>query len=354
MERRCHSGGVRAVSYPVFGERPRLIDLPTPILNDSAAIIEVEATGLCRSDIHGWLGHDPDIALPHVPGHELVGRVAAVGHAVNSVGVGTRVTVPFVCACGRCPECLSDRAQVCRNQTQPGFTHHGSFAELVLINHADLNAIVIDDDLDTGAAALLGCRFATAFRGLRARADVQAGETVLIVGCGGVGLSAVMIATAMNADVVAVDIDPTALDRALAAGATSVINSAELTDAEFDAVLAQLRPDGIQVSMDALGRADTLDVCLRSLSAGGRHLQIGLLPENPVTRMAEVIGRELSVLGCHGMSARHYPELIDWVATGRLRPQDLIERWITLDQVPDAMIAMASDHPPAGVTMIKL
>lgn len=345
---------MRAVSYTAFGTRPRVVDLPTPTLNDRGVIVEVEATGLCRSDLHGWLGHDPDIALPHVPGHELVGRVASVGRLVRLVGVGARVTVPFVCACGRCPECRKDQAQVCRKQTQPGFSHHGSFAELVLINNADVNLIVIDDDLDAGAAALLGCRFATAFHGLVARAAVQPNETVLIMGCGGVGLSAIMIAKAIGADVLAVDVDQAALDRAVAAGATSVINTAGLSDNDFDHALRHRRPDGVQVSMDALGRADTLDGCLRSLSAGGRHLQVGLLPEEPVTRMSRVISRELSVLGCHGMSAQDYPDLIDWVASGRLRPQDLIERWITLDQVPEAMIAMTSDRSPVGVTMIRL
>src|SRR3546814_42514 len=123
----------------------------------------VGAAGVGRSDWHAWKGHDPG-APPRVPGHELAGVVETVGPDVTRWRAGDRVTVPFVCGCGRCEYCLAGEAQVCPDQTQPGFTGPGSFAELVAIHAADTNLVRLPDRVDFVTAASLGCRLATAFR----------------------------------------------------------------------------------------------------------------------------------------------------------------------------------------------
>ncbi|MHA7218968.1 alcohol dehydrogenase catalytic domain-containing protein [Arthrobacter sp. MDT1-48-3] len=344
---------MRAVCFDGFSARPVLRDVPEPAPSPRGVVVRVEATGLCRSDVHGWLGHDAGITLPHVPGHELVGTITAVGGDVRRFSVGDRVTTPFVCACGACPECLSGDGQVCRNQTQPGFTHWGSFADLVALHDADTNLIAVPASLDAGAAALLGCRFATSYRGLVHQAHLQAGETLLVVGCGGVGLSAVMIGAALGAQVIAVDVDDAALARAARFGAARTLDSSALSRTEALAAVREAAPSsGIDVSVDALGREETAALGILSLRPRGRHVQIGLFPSDPVVPMAAVIGGELSVLGSHGMPARDYPGLLDLVTTGRLRPQDLIERTISLAEVPDALVAMAGDRSAGGITVI--
>src|SRR5439155_5084451 len=138
----------------------------------------------------------------------------AVGAGVTGWRTGDRVTAPFVCACGTCPACQAGDQQVCERQTQPGFTHWGSFAEYVVIHHADVNLVRLPDELDFGAAAALGCRFATAFRAVVAQGRVRPGDWLAVYGCGGVGLSAVMIGVATGARVIAVDVNPAALDLA--------------------------------------------------------------------------------------------------------------------------------------------
>src|SRR2546429_929091 len=205
---------MHAVIFERFGELPRLREVPDPTPASLGVVVRVHATGLCRSDWHGWLGHDPDIVLPHVPGHELAGTIEAVGSDVRNWRVGDRVTVPFVCGCGRCASCAAGAHQVCERQTQPGFTHWGSFAEYVKIENADINLVTIPNQMSYTIAASLGCRFATAFRAVVAQGRVAAGEWVAVHGCGGVGLSAVMIAAASGAQVVAVDIAPEALSLA--------------------------------------------------------------------------------------------------------------------------------------------
>lgn len=344
---------MRAVVYDRYGARPELRDVPEPTPSARGVVVRVEATGLCRSDIHGWLGHDPDIALPHVPGHELVGRVDAVGPDVRAFAVGDRVTTPFVCACGHCPDCASGNGQVCRNQTQPGFTHWGSYAELVALHDADVNLVRLPDSVDAGAGALLGCRFATAYRGVVQLAAVRPGETLLVVGCGGVGLSCVQVATARGARVVAVDVSRAALDRAERLGASAVADIDGLGPAAaLAATLRAAGPAGIQVSVDALGAEPALQLGLRSLDRRGRHVQIGLLPHDPVVPVPTLVARELSLLGSHGM-ATGYPELVDLVVSGALRPQDVVDRRIGLADVPEAMAAMATNALP-GVTVIDL
>ncbi|WP_120338492.1 alcohol dehydrogenase catalytic domain-containing protein [Cryobacterium soli] len=346
---------MRAVWFDRFGALPELREVPDPEPSSAGVVVRVEATGLCRSDWHGWLGHDDGIALPHVPGHELVGVIAAAGPLVTRFAVGQRVTVPFVCACGDCPECATGNAQVCRNQTQPGFTHWGSYAEKVALHNADVNLIAVPDDLDAGAAALLGCRFATSYRGLVHQATLLAGETLVVIGCGGVGLSAVMIGAALGARVIAVDISVDALAAAARAGAAYTVNSSGMTDAAVvDRVRLLAGGDGAQVSVEALGRENTVGIAIRSLATRGRHVQIGLLAEDPRVPLGLVIGGELAVLGSHGMAAGDYPELMALVTSGRLRPQDLISHRIPLADAPAALAAMSAPEPAAGVTLIDL
>ena len=186
---------MRAVVYDGFGEAPRVEAVADPEPPPHGVVVRVEASGLCRSDWHGWMGHDPDIrAFPHVPGHELAGVVEAVGAEVRDWAPGARVTVPFVCACGDCEQCAAGNEQICDRQRQPGFTHWGSFAEYVALDWADVNLVALPETVGFDAAAGLGCRFATAYRAVVQVGRAQPGEWVAVHGCGGVGLSAVMIA----------------------------------------------------------------------------------------------------------------------------------------------------------------
>ena len=216
---------MKGAIYRAFGEPLGLETLPDPECPADGAIIEVKANGICRSDWHAWMGHDPIITLPHVPGHEFAGVVAEVGAEVRNWRVGVRVTAPFCCACGRCRECLDGHQNICDNQYQPGFSGWGSFAQYVRVPHADLNLVALPETVNFVAAASLGCRFMTAFGGLVDKAKLRPGETLAVHGCGGVGLSAIMIAVALGANVIAVDISDAQLERAEALGAAHTVNA---------------------------------------------------------------------------------------------------------------------------------
>ena len=342
---------MRAVLFHEFGTLPELVEVPAPDCPPRGAVIRVRATGLCRSDWHGWMGHDDGIRLPHVPGHELAGIVEEVGAEVGNWKPGDRVTVPFVCACGRCEQCLLGNRQVCDHQEQPGFTHWGSFAEFVAIAEADTNLVALPADLDFVSAAALGCRFATAYRAVMTQGRVQPDEWVAVHGCGGVGLSAIMIAVATGAKVVAVDVSEQALALAAELGAVPIRSTENLVEAVREAT-----GGGAHLSLDAFGSTVTCENSIRSLRKRGRHVQVGLMlgahAAAPVP-MDLVIANELEILGSHGMAAHEYPAMLARIASGEIDPRMLVGRRIRLEEASAALATMdGSAHP--GMTVIEL
>ncbi|WP_412067472.1 zinc-dependent alcohol dehydrogenase family protein [Rubrivirga sp. IMCC43871] len=341
-----------AVVYEAFGAPPELRRVPDPTPETHGVVVAVRATGLCRSDWHGWVGHDPGIQLPHVPGHELAGVVAAVGRDVTRWRVGDRVTVPFVGGCGTCPQCQSGHQQVCDAQFQPGFTHWGSFAEFVSIHRADLNVVRLPEALGFATAASLGCRFVTAFRAVVDQGRVSAGQWVAVYGCGGVGLSAVMIARAVGARVVAVDLSDEALALATQGGAIATVNARHVPDV-VEAVV-ELTGGGAHVSLDALGHPETCVQSIRSLRKRGRHVQVGLLVADqraPAIPMDRVVADELEIVGSHGMQAHRYDAMLAMIEAGTLAPDRLVGRTITLEASIPALMRMDT-FESAGVTVI--
>ncbi len=339
--------------YRALGELPTVTDVPEPVCPADGVVVAVAATGVCRSDWHAWRGHDP-VTLPHVPGHEYAGTVAAVGSRVTRWSVGDRVTVPFVLGCGDCAHCRAGDAQVCPDQLQPGFTLPGSFAERVAVPRADANVVLLPDDVSFVAAASLGCRFATAFRAVVAHGQVGADQWVAVHGAGGVGLSAVMITKALGARVVAVDVSPAALEVAMSLGADAVVDASHVGDV-VEAVRARTG-GGAHVGLDAIGHPAVAATSIASLRPRGRHVQVGLLVGGDALTalpMDLVVARELAVLGSHGMPAVDYPAMLELVESGAIDPERLVTRRIGLDGAGAALAAM--DHgSPSGITVIEL
>jgi alcohol dehydrogenase len=344
---------MRAAYYSEFNGAISIENLPDPSPPADGVVIRVEASGVCRSDWHGWQGHDPDITLPHVPGHELSGVVEAVGRKVKRFSTGDRVTLPFVCGCGTCRQCVSGNHQVCDRQFQPGFTHWGSFAERVAIEYADINLVRLPDAIDFVTAASLGCRFATAFRAVVDQGSVGEDQWVAVHGCGGVGLSAVMIAAALGAHVVAIDISSTNLEIAAALGAKEMINPAGHPDVVDE--IRQISGGGVSLSLDAVGFAETCFNSVACLSKRGKHVQVGLMTpgeRNAGIPMDLVVARELEILGSHGMQAHRYPQMLDMIVSGQLQPQRLVKEKISLENAPKKLVDM-DQFDNQGISVIN-
>ena len=342
---------MKAVVYEAFGQRPTLRTVADPTADAQGVVIRVMASGVCRSDWHAWGGHDSTVQLPHVPGHELAGTIEAVGRDVRNWKPGDRVTVPFVGGCGSCPQCHSGNQQVCDDQFQPGFTHWGSFAQYVAVGQADLNLVGLPESMDFATAASLGCRFVTAYRGVVDQGRVKPGQWLAVHGCGGVGLSAIMIAKAMGARIVAVDVTDSSLALAKEIGAEAVVKAGTTDVVE---AVREATEGGAHLSIDALGIPETCTNSVKSLRKRGRHVQLGWMlgdDSAPPIPMDLVMGHELEIIGSHGMQAHRYPEMMALIATGALTPSRLIHETMSLERSIDAL-AYFERYERAGITVI--
>ncbi|MCP4459113.1 MAG: zinc-dependent alcohol dehydrogenase family protein [Cytophagales bacterium] len=343
---------MRAAVYESFKGAISIQNVPDPKSQKDSVVIELKASGLCLSDWHGWMGHDKDIKIPHVPGHELAGVITEVGSNVNRFKIGDRVTVPFVSGCGHCPECESGNHQICDNQFQPGFTHWGSFAQFVSINYADINLVKLPDEIEFATAASLGCRFATSFRGVVDQAKTIADEWLVVHGCGGVGLSAIMIANSLGAKVIAVDIDDEKLTFAKTIGAIISVNGSTSKDVIEE--IQEITNGGAHVSIDALGHPDVLLNSVSCLRKRGRHIQIGIMtPTHTNSKIPTdlIIAKELELKGSHGMQAFRYEEMLNMISDGKLMPELLISQKIGLQDVVEELPVM-HEFNSVGVKMI--
>ena len=345
---------MKAAVYEKFHGPMEIRTVQDPAVPAGGVVLEVHANGVCRSDWHGWMGHDPDITLPHVPGHEMSGVVVDVGYGVDASLVGRRATVPFVLGCGACAMCSQGDLQVCENQYQPGFSGWGSFARYVALPYAAENLVMLADDISFATAAGLGCRFATAYRAVVDQGQVGEGFQVAVWGAGGLGQSAIMIASALGASVIAVDIDPGALTLATLSGASDTVLASDGVDPV--AAVRDLSHGGVDVSFDTFGSSTTAVQSIRSVRTKGRHVQVGLMIGDdvaPVIPMWRLHAYEIELVGSHGMAARRYPEMLEMIAEGVLDPASLVTRTfdlsagvnhlMSLDQFPGTGFAVITD-----------
>ena len=352
VPRNCRGHAVRAAIYREYRGPITIEPLPDPEPAPDGVVLRVEANGICRSDWHGWVGHDPDIVLPHVPGHEIAGVVEEVGRDVRRWQPGDRVSVPFIAGCGRCRPCRAGDQQVCDRQFQPGFHGWGGFAERVGLRHADLTLAALPDEVGFVDAASLGCRFATSFRAVQGQGRVKGGDWVAVHGCGGVGLAAVMIATAMGANVVAVDIRQGALRMAREVGAVAAVDAS--TSADTAGEVRDATNGGAHVSIDALGHPDTCFNSVACLRKRGRHVQVGLMTgdhRNARVPMDRVIAWELEMVGSHGLQAQEYDRILRMVATGSVDPARLVTRTVDLEEGVGVLTGM-DGYNVLGVVVI--
>lgn len=271
----------------------------------------------------------------------MAGTIVDIGRHIRNWKRDDRVTLPFVAGCGHCAFCRTGNQQVCDHQFQAGFTHWGSFAQFVAIRYADLNLVRLPDGMDAVSAASLGCRFVTSFRALEAQARVRAGDWVAVHGCGGVGLSAVMIARALGARVIAVDIRKDQLDMARELGADLTFNGGDVPD--LPDAIREATGGGAHVSMDALGSRQTCFNSIACLAKRGRHVQVGLMfgdQRHPEVPMDLVVARELEIYGSHGIQAHRYDRILALVSAGRLNPELLVTERLDLSQGVDFLQRM--------------
>ncbi len=344
---------MKAAVFETFRGPLTVRTVPDPACPADGVVLKIEACGVCRSDWHGWSGADPDVAVPHVPGHEFAGTVIEAGPDCTRFTRGDRVTAPFILACGACADCRGGEPTVCNHQYVVGFSGWGAFAEMLAVPRADFNLVKLPEALGFAEAAAMGCRLTTAFRGLVDRAHLQPGEWLAVHGCGGVGLSAVMIGAALGAQIIAIDVNDEALAMAKTLGATMTLNPRSAGDTAL--AVRDLTGGGAHVSIDALGITATFHNSIRGLRKLGRHVQIGMPLEvhatPPIPLLETVYSRQISIMGTRGIAASRFTSLLGMIAAGRLDPARMITKRIGLSEAGAALEAM-NGYTGVGVTVI--
>ncbi len=352
---------MRALQTEAIRQRMVVKDIPVPEIGEDDALVRVVASGVCRTDWHVWNGDwtwaGLDLPLPVTLGHEIGGIVERVGANVTNLKPGMKVCVPFNFADGTCPYCKRGKQNLCENAawnfTTPG---SGGFAQFARVPNAELNCIPLPANVTERDGAALGCRYMTAYRAVRTQANVRAGETVLVIGIGGVGRSAVQIAVAMGGLVIAVDTKASALAAATDLGAIAVVDASGL---EPDALAAKIKEAngglGVEVAIDAMGGHVTTPASLAALAKGGRLVVAGLTTQDDkgeiIVPIDKIVLNEWSITGTLGNPHGDYLELLQLVNSGRLQPSKLIGAEVALSDVP-AVFDRLEKFETEGFTII--
>jgi D-arabinose 1-dehydrogenase-like Zn-dependent alcohol dehydrogenase len=272
---------VRAMAITEYGEPLESIEVPEPALRPGHALLEVLTCGVCFSDVktsRGLMPFSEDLPLPHIPGHEIYGRVLA-SEPEGSVPEGTLAVVYHYWPCGTCSACRRGDETLCRRMVAwAGFTDPGGFTERMVVPVDRL--VPIPESIDPIHAAPMSCALGTAYRSVVTRGGVGAGMTAAIVGLGGVGIHAAQVGRSAGARTVGFDVHEPTL-----ASARDLGLEVWRTDDEdaIVAVIGETDGEGVDVVVDTVGHDDTLDLARRLVRPGGRVVGVGYSPTSALT-----------------------------------------------------------------------
>lgn len=291
-----------------------------PGLRPDEVEVRVGAAGICRSDVHYRSGIRPVPMLPVTPGHEVAGTIAAIGSEVADRSVGERVALHYLISCGSCHECRSSREQFCEGGAMIGLDRDGGYAQSIMVPAR--NAMPVPEEIPTEIAAIMMCSSSTSLHALR-RGRFQMGESVGVVGCGGLGMSAIKIARALGASrVIAVDIDRAKLDTAEDLGAIPM--SPE-----------RARMASVDVSLELVGLPETMRTAIDMLGVQGRAVAVGISHDSlSLHSFNDLVMREAEVIGAMDHFASEIEELFGMVVAGDLDLTDVITATVPLEAGP--------------------
>ncbi len=326
---------MRAVQLVEVGSPLADCEISIPTLDPDEVLVRVRAAGICRSDLHYRDGASPVGALPLTPGHEVAGEVVDTAQTPNesaqTPAPGTRVCLHYLCTCGRCAYCSSGREQFCPHGQMIGKHRAGGYAEFIAIPAR--NAVPIPDSISFEHAAIMMCSTSTAVHALR-KARLTAGETVAVIGAGGLGMSAVQLALEMGATAVyALDIDRSRLDIAAGYGAIPVLLPSDVSPPEAARLLLDAGGgDGVDVAVELVGLPSTIATAIGVLRPCGRAAIAGIGDEpTSIHIYREIIGSEREIIGVSDHTLGDIEYILAIAEQGRIRFDNVVTGIVPLD-----------------------
>jgi len=327
---------MKAMVLEGFCEKLKLKDIQEKELKPGYVKIKVKACGICHTDLKILSGTLPvckEIEFPFVLGHEIAGKVVEVESEVKNYQIGDRVVVSIYCGCGQCIFCNKGEDAFCENlQYWTGFKDWGGYAEYVTVPARALTLIPNTVAINYVKAAIIPDAIATAYKAIKRKACIKSGDTIMIIGVGGLGLHAVQLAKYFQAKVIAVDKDENHLNRALEEGADFIfkLNSGN-AEHTVDQLMYEKKVDSV---IDIVGIQSTINFGVNSLKMGGKLIIIGYVPKTHVfINPHEVIHKEIKILGSRACSKKDIEETLELVASGQIHP--IIDKVVSFEKVND-------------------
>jgi 2-desacetyl-2-hydroxyethyl bacteriochlorophyllide A dehydrogenase len=327
---------MKAARFYKVNEPLKIETIPIPEIKPDEVLVKVKANGICGSDIHiVFEGVTPTGFLPITLGHEPSGVIAEVGSNVTGWKEGDRVAVSSVVTCGKCFNCLSGRESICLNRKLLGIHLDGALAEYMAAPAGNL--VKLPDNVPFDQGAVLTDAVATPFHAITKRANLKLGEKVAVVGCGGLGIHGVQLCKIAGASkIIAVDVDDEILERAKKVGATDTVNAKEGKAAEKVKEIAG--GIGVDLSLEFVGRQDTIALGVECLKVGGRLVVVGLGAENINVLPPTIFVRsEFAVIGSYAWDREDIIKLVGLMEEGKLDISASITERFGLDEVNTAL-----------------
>jgi len=319
---------MKAVRMVGVGRPLELHEVPVPSVGERDILVKVKAAGICHSDAHYRAGISPVRPLPMTLGHEVAGVVEKIGSsAVTGLRPGNRVVLHYNVTCGDCYFCSAGNEQFCPHGLMLGHFTDGGYAEYIAVPAR--NALPLPEEIPFEQGATLMCASATSFHALR-KARIRAGERAAVFGIGGLGVSAVQLARAFGAiEVLAVDRREEKLELAACYGAFPI--NASRVDA-VEEIRHHTDGRGVDVALEMIGRAATMQQAIRSLGPMGRAVIVGIGNEPlSIDTYRELLGAEAEVIGSNDHLLQELPQLLEMARRGILDTSRVVTRTVSLD-----------------------
>jgi len=317
----------------------KIEEVETPKIEPHEILVKIAACGVCNTDLH-YIDHGvPTFKKPPmILGHEPSGIVEEAGSEVENFKAGDRVLIPPVFSCGYCANCRLGRENICFNMVMLGNHIDGAFAEYTKVPAKDCQHL--PEDLPLEESSIIADAISTPYHAVKNRAQVKPGDSVVVFGCGGVGINVVQVAAASGGSVIAVDIVDKKLDMAKKLGAQQTINPSGKEDKELLKEIRGLTGGGADIAIEAIGNPKTIELASSAVKAGGLHCQVGYTHHNVPINAGRLMFREIEIKGSLGCRPVDYPKIIEMVRTGKIQLEPVVTHKFKLDEIEQAFELM--------------